>query len=54
MYICKNLDGFCVVVKCMSCRTQCVQIRVKLKSDYTTGNMSDIDHNVNYEAEGPF
>ena len=27
---------------------------VKLKSDYTTGNMSDIDHNVNYEAEGPF
>ena len=23
-------------------------------SDYTTGNMSDIDHNVNHEAEGPF
>ena len=41
----------CVVVKCISCRTQCVQIRVKLKSDYTTGNISDIDHNVNHEAE---
>ena len=23
-------------------------------SDYTTGNMSDIDHNVTHEAEGPF
>ena len=23
-------------------------------SDYTTGNISDIDHNVNHEAEGPF
>ena len=23
-------------------------------SDYTTGNMSDIDQNVNHEAEGPF
>ena len=23
-------------------------------SNYTTGSMSDIDYNVNYEAEGPF
>ena len=21
---------------------------------YTTGNISDVDHNFNYEAEGPF
>ena len=27
---------------------------MRTKSNYTTGSISDIDYNVNYEAEGPF
>ena len=51
MYICKNLDGFCVVVKCISCRTQCIRISAKyhfivsrsVSECNTTTYCSDID-----------
>ena len=43
----------------ISYRTQCVHLRLALaevrsKCNYITGNISDVDYNAYYEAEGPF
>ena len=36
------------------CSPKLAQTEVRSKCDYTTGNISDVDYNAYYEAEGPF
>ena len=58
MYICKNLDGsalFCCKYH-IGLRVLPVIVinRSETKCDYIKGNISDVDDNAYYEAEGTF